>query len=293
MDNYLDSTGQDHIDSLTDSVRLSRRGFAVTSLAAGFAAAVSPVAKATITTDSDGLAAGEVKIPVADGVAPGYRAMPAKGTHFPTIIVIQEIFGVHEHIRDLCRRLAKLGYYAIATELYARQGDVSKLTDIQDIMKVVATVPNDQVMSDLDASVAFAKGEKADTAKLGVTGFCYGGGKTWLYTAHNPDVKAGVAWYGPLVGQPGRPGPYPIDVAGQIKGRVLGLYGGKDTGITEDARNQMLAALKAAGDTKSKIIVYPDAQHGFNADYRPSYNEAAAKDGWAKMLAWFKGHGVA
>jgi carboxymethylenebutenolidase len=283
---------EDHIASLTDSVRLSRRGFAVTTLAAGFAAAVSPVAKATITTDSDGLIAGEVKIPVADGSIPGYRAMPAKGHHFPVILVIQEIFGVHEHIKDICRRLAKLGFYAIAAELYAREGDVSKMSDIQDIMKVVATVPNDQVMTDLDSTAAFAKSEHADTAKLGVTGFCWGGGKTWLYTAHNPKVKAGVAWYGPLVGRPGMQGPTPIDVAAQIKGRVLGLYGGKDTGITSENRDQMLEALKAAGDTKSNIVVYPDAQHGFNADYRPSYNEEAAKDGWSKMLGWFKSHGV-
>src|ERR1700761_7237387 len=258
---------EDHARSLADSVRLTRRGFAVTSLCAGFAAAISPGAKATITTDADGLIAGEVKIPVKDGTAPGYRAKPAKGTHFPTVLVIQEVFGVHEHIRDLCRRLAKLGYYAIATELYARQGDVSKLTEISDIIKIVAQVPNEQVMSDLDSSVAFAKSEGANIEKLGVTGFCWGGGKTWIYTAHNPRVKAGVAWYGPLVARPQMGGGVaPIDVAGDIKGRVLGLYGGKDTGITEENRNQMLAALKSDGDTKSKIVVFPDAQHGFNAD---------------------------
>jgi carboxymethylenebutenolidase len=286
MDNY-----QDHIDSLTDSTRLTRRGFAFTSLAAGFAAAVRPVSAATITTDAEGLTVGEVKIPVADGAIPGYRAKPAKGTHHPTILVIHEIFGVHEHIKDICRRLAKSGYYAIAPSLYARQGDVSTLSDIQQIMPIVMSVPNDEVMTDLDATVAFAKSEKADTAKLGVTGFCWGGGKTWLYTAKNPNIKAGVAWYGPLAGRPGSPAP--LDVAAEIKGRVLGLYGGLDTGITAESRDQMLAALKAAGDTKSQIVVYPDAQHGFNADYRPSYNEAAAKDGWAKMLTWFKAHGVA
>ena len=285
---------EDHARSLADSVRLTRRGFAVTSLCAGFAAAISPVAKATITTDAEGLTAGEVKIPVKDGTIPGYRAMPAKGKNFPTVLVIQEVFGVHEHIRDLCRRLAKLGYYAVAAELYARQGDVSKLTDINDIIKIVAQVPNDQVMSDLDASVAFAKSEGANTAKLAVTGFCWGGGKTWLYTAHNPNVKAGVAWYGPLVPRPGMGGgTSPIDVAAEIKGRVLGLYGGKDTGITPENREQMEAALKAAGDTKSHIKVFPDAQHGFNADYRPSYDEKSAKEGWADMLGWFKEHGVA
>jgi carboxymethylenebutenolidase len=284
---------QDQIDSLTDSGRLSRRGFAVTSLAAGFALAVQPVSAATITTDATGLKAGEVKIPVKDGTIPGYRAMPAGGSKMGTILVIQEIFGVHEHIKDLCRRLAKVGYYAIAAELYARQGDVSKLTDIQQIMPIVASVPNDQVMSDLDATAAFAKSEGANTDKLGVTGFCWGGGKTWLYTAYNPAVKAGAAWYGPLAGAPNAPGPFPVDVAAKIKGRVLGLYGGKDTGITEESREKMLAALKAAGDTQTKIVVFPEAQHGFNADYRPSYNEDAAKDGWAQMLAWFKTHGVA
>lgn len=283
----------DHAASLVASARLSRRGFAVTSLAAGFAAAVSPVSAATITTDATGLDAGEVKIPVADGTVPGYRARPAGGRNLPVVLVIQEIFGVHEHIRDLCRRLAKLGYYAIATELYARQGDVSKLSAIDDIIKIVAQVPNEQVMRDLDSSVAFAKAEGADTSRLAVTGFCWGGGKTWLYVAHNPAVKAGVAWYGPLVGRPGMAGPAPIDVTGQLKGRVLGLYAGKDQGITEEQRNQMMAAIKAAGDAQSHIDLYPDAQHGFNADYRPSYDAAAATDGWAKMLAWFKSHGVA
>lgn len=282
---------QDQIDSLSNSVRLNRRAFAVTSLAAGFAAAVSPVSAATITTDTNGLTAGEVKIPVKDGTIPGYRAMPASGGPFATILVIHEIFGVHEHIRDICRRLAKSGYYAVAPELYARQGDVSKLSDIQQIMQIVAKVDDGQVKSDLDDTTAFAKTEKGNVAKLGVTGFCWGGRQVWLYTAATPAVKAGVAWYGPLVGRPGTKNP--VDVALEINGRVLGLYGGLDTGITAEARDQMKAALKTAGDTKSDIIVYPDAQHGFNADYRPSYNEAAAKDAWAKMLAWFKAHGVA
>jgi carboxymethylenebutenolidase len=288
MDNY-----QDHINSLTDSARLTRRGFAFTTLAAGFAAAVRPVSAATITTDAKGLTAGEVKIPVADGMIPGYRAMPATGANHPAILVIHEIFGVHEHIKDLCRRLAKAGYYAVAPSLYARQGDVSNLANIEQIMPIVMSVPNDEVMTDLDSTVAFAKSEKANTKKLGVTGFCWGGGKTWLYTAKNPNIKAGVAWYGPLVGRPGAADPAPINVAGKIKGRVLGLYGGLDTGISAESREQMLAALKEAGDTKSRIVVFPEAQHGFNADYRPSYNEAAAKEGWGDMLAWFKAHGVA
>lgn len=291
MDVYQDA--KEHIDNLADSVRMTRRGFAVTSLCACFAAAVKPVGAATITTDTSGITAGEVKIPVSDGAVPGYRAMPATGSNFPTVLVIQEIFGVHEHIRDLCRRLAKTGYYAIATELFARQGDVSKISDFAQIMPIVAKVPDDQVIRDLDSSVLFAKSEKANTDKLAVTGFCWGGRQTWLYTASNPKVKAGVAWYGQLVAREGSNQKDAAGVADKIKGRVLGLYGGQDTGIGADQRDKMNAALKAAGDTQSKIIVYPDAQHGFNADYRPSYNEEAAKDGWAKMLDWFKSHGVA
>jgi len=278
---------------MVDAVRLSRRGFAVTSLAAGFAMAVRPVSATTITTDTNGLSAGEVRIPVADGMIPGYRAKPAGGTMLATIVVIHEIFGVHEHIKDLCRRLAKAGYYAVAPLLYSRQGDVSTASDMQQVMAIVGRVGDDQVKSDLDAAIAFAKAEKADTARLGVTGFCWGGRQTWLYTAANPAVKAGVAWYGPLAGRPGGPSPNPVDVADKIKGRVLGLYGGQDQMITAAMVDEMRAKLKAAGDAKSQITVYPDAQHGFNADYRPSYNEAAAKDAWAKMLAWLKSHDVA
>jgi dienelactone hydrolase len=182
---------------------VSRRDFVMTALAAGFALAVQPVSAQTITTDTNGLEAGEVKIPVADGTIPAYRAMPAQGGPFPTVLVIQEIFGVHEHIKDICRRFAKLGYFAVAPELYARQGDVSKMTDFSEIIgKVVSKVPDKQVMSDLDAAVAWAKTtDKADTSKLGATGFCWGGRIVWLYAAHNPSLKAGVAWYGRLVGQ--------------------------------------------------------------------------------------------
>jgi carboxymethylenebutenolidase len=282
---------EDQIASLKFDPILGRRGFAMTTLAAGFAMAVRPVSAATITTDSTGLTAGEVQIPVKDGKIPGYRAMPATAKNPPTVLVIQEIFGVHEHIKDICRRFAKLGYYAVAPELYARQGDVSKLADIQQIMQVVAKVPDDQVVSDLDSAVAFAKSEKADTAKLGVTGFCWGGRQTWMYVAHNPNVRAGVAWYGGVAAAPGKVNA--IDVADKVKGRVLGLYGGKDAGISQASLEEMRAKLKAVGDTKSQIDVYPEAQHGFHADYRPSYDEAAAKDGWAKLQSWFKSHGVA
>ena len=269
------------------------RRFAVTSLAVGFAMAVRPVNAATITTDANGLTAGEVQITVTDGKIPGYRAMPTGKTNLPTVLVIQEIFGVHEHIKDICRRFAKLGYYAIAPELYARQGDVSKLTDIPEILQIVGKVPDAQVWSDLDAAVAFAKAEKSDTAKLAVTGFCWGGRQTWMYTAHNPNVKAGVAWYGPLSPASKDGVKNPVDVADKIKGRVLGLYGGKDGGIPLTQVDEMRAKLKAAGDTKSQIDVYPEAQHGFHADYRPSYDEASAKDGWSKLQGWFKSHGAA
>ncbi len=273
----------------------SRREFVVTTLAAGFAAATQPVSAQTITTDTHGLEAGEVKIPVADGTIPAYRAMPEKGGPFPVVLVIQEIFGVHEHIKDLCRRLAKQGYFAVAPEMYARQGDVSKMTNIQEIInKVVSKVPDSQVMSDLDATVDWAKKTgKADTAKLAITGFCWGGRVVWLYAAHNPGLKAGVAWYGVLV-RPADPlhPKHPIDVVRDLKAPVLGLYGAADQGIPVSTVDKMREALKEAGKP-GEIIVYPDTPHAFNADYRPSYRKDKAEDGWKRMLAWFKDHGVA
>ncbi len=273
--------------------QITRRAFVVGSLAAGFALAVMPVSAETITTDTNGLVAGEIKIPVADGEIPGYRAMPATGGPFPTVLVVHEIFGVHEHIKDICRRLAKLGYFAVAPALFAREGDVSKLSDIQEIMKVVAKVPDKQVASDLDATVAWAKSSgKADTSRLGITGFCWGGRQVWLYAAHNPALKAGVAWYGPLQRPSSELSPHnPNEVVAQMNAPVLGLYGGADAVISAAQIEQMRAAIKAAGKA-SEIVVYPAAAHGFNADYRPSYQPAAAKDGWKRMEAWFKHHGV-
>lgn len=272
----------------------TRREFVVTTLAAGFALAVQPISAQTITTDANGLVAGEVKIPVAGGEIPAYRAMPAKGKSFPVVLVVQEIFGVHEHIKDICRRFAKLGHMAIAPELYARQGDVSKLSDFNEIRKIVSQVPDAQVMSDLDAAVEYAKKSgSGNAAKLGITGFCWGGRIVWLYAAHNPNLKAGVAWYGRLVGQPNELQPkHPIDVAAQVKAPVLGLYGGKDTGIPLDTIEKMREAVKAAGG-KSEIIVYPEAGHGFHADYRPGYNKEAAQDGWRRLQEWFKKYGAA
>jgi carboxymethylenebutenolidase len=274
---------------------VTRRGFVVTSLATGYALATQPVSAQTIATSTEGLEAGEVQIPVKDGHVPAYRAMPASGGPFPVILVVQEIFGVHEHIKDICRRLAKLGYFAVATELYARQGDVSKIEDFGEIInKVVSKVPDSQVMADLDATVAWAKSTgKADVEKLGITGYCWGGRIVWLYTAHNPSVKAGVAWYGRLAGQPDELHPKnPVDVAASINAPVLGLYGGDDRGIPIETVEQMRKALKDAGKP-GEIIVYPDTPHAFFADYRQSYRKEQAGDGWKRLLEWFKKNGVA
>ena len=284
------------LEGLMPKGRWSRRGFVATSLATGFALSVQPVtAQTVITTDSAGLVAGEVKVKTADIEMPAYRAMPDKGGPFPTVLVCQEIFGVHEHIKDICRRLAKQGYFAIAPELYVRQGDATKYTEIPKLVsELVSKVPDAQVMSDFDATVAYAKGSgKADTAKLAITGFCYGGRIVWLYAAHNPALKAAVAWYGPIDRPRTELQPkYPIDLAGELKAPVLGLYGAADQAIPVDTVDKMAAACKAASKT-CEFKVYPDTPHGFNADYRPSYRAEAAKDGWIRMLAWFKQNGVA
>lgn len=277
----------------------TRRRFLVTTLAAGFALAVQPVAaQTTITTDGKGLIAGEIKIPVKDGETPAYRAYPDKGKNFPVVLVVQEIFGVHEHIKDICRRFAKHGYMAIAPELYARQGDVSQLKTIGEIREIVNKVPDEQVMADLDAAVKYAEASgKANTKKLGITGFCWGGRIVWLYAAHNPNVKAGVAWYGSLMRRPNTPKSelqptMPVDIASVLKVPVLGLYGGADEGIPQDTIETMRAKLKES-KTPSEIIVYQDAPHGFHADYRPSYRKNQAEDGWKRLLEWFKKYGAA
>ena len=290
----------DDISALSVNPDFTRRQFVVTTLAAGFALAVQPVvAQTTITTDTQGVTAGEVKIPVGDGQIPAYRAMPARGKNFPVALVVQEIFGVHEHIKDVCRRFAKLGYMAIAPELYARQGDVSQMTNFRDIIsKVVSKVPDAQVMSDLDATARYAQQSGfGNTKKMGITGFCWGGRIVWLYAAHNSQLKAGVAWYGRLV--PNEQSPrnslqpaHPIDVAPTLKAPVLGLYGAKDEGIPLDTIEQMRSALSKS-KSRSEIIVYPDAPHGFYADYRPSYRPQQAQDGWQRLRAWFKKHGAA
>lgn len=272
---------------------ITRREFIATAtLATGFALAVQPISAKTITTDTKGLIAGAVKIPSSDGEIPAYRAQPSRGANFPIVLVIQEIFGVHEHIQDITRRFAKLGYLAIAPELFVRQGDVSKLSSIEEIRPIVAKVPDTQVLSDLDATVNWAvKSSKGNANKLGITGFCWGGRITWLYAAHNPKVKAGVAWYGRLVGDKTEITPsHPIDIASSLTVPVLGLYGGKDTGIPLNTVEQMRAQLNK--NSKSKIIVYPDAPHAFFADYRPSYREKEASYGWRQLQKWFKQNGL-
>ncbi|MGC2202093.1 MAG: dienelactone hydrolase family protein [Stellaceae bacterium] len=282
------------VEVLSPRTEWTRRGFVMTSLITGFTLAAHPVSAEAIHTDADGLEAGEVKVPVADGSMPAYRAMPAKGGPFPTVLVIQEVFGVHEHIKDLCRRLAKLGYFAIAPELYARQGDPSKYTDIPTLIsEIVNKVPTAQVMSDLDATEAYAKSTgKADTRRLAVTGFCWGGFATWMYAAHNPDLKAAVAWYGPDRKISDIIPKNPVDIAGAVKCPVLAFYGGQDRSIPQETMDKRQAACKAAGKS-CEFKVYPEAPHGFNADYRPSYRPDDAKDAWERMLAWFKDHGVA
>ncbi|MET3132355.1 carboxymethylenebutenolidase [Oxalobacteraceae bacterium GrIS 1.11] len=274
---------------------LDRRDFLKVALGSGFAAAVLPVAAQTvIKTDTAGLTAGTVTIMVDGTSVPVYRAQPEGKGKFPVLLVVSEIFGVHEHIADMARRFAKRGYLALAPQLFVRQGDPAKIASIPELMKeIIAKTPDAQVMNDLDACVAWAAQNGGDTGKLGITGFCWGGRITWLYAAHNPKVKAGVAWYGRLLGEPTALSPSnPIDIASTLTVPVLGLYGAKDSGITQESIAQMKAAL-AKGASKSVFVVYPDAGHAFNADYRPSYVAADASDGFGRCLAWFKDHGVA
>jgi carboxymethylenebutenolidase len=279
------------LDALVPAQSLTRRGFMKTSLGAGFAASVLPVtAHSMITTDTQGLTAGEVNIPTKDGEMLAYRAAPSGKTGLATILVVQEIFGVHEHIKDVCRRFAKEGFLAVAPELFVRQGDAAKYNDIPTLIRdVVSKVPDAQVMSDLDATAAWVSKNSGAADKLGITGFCWGGRITFLYAAHNPQVRAGVAWYGRVVGEstPNNPR-HPIDVASTIKAPILALYGGADSGIPRESIERMVAALKSAGNSRSELVLYPDAPHAFHADYRPSYRKEAAEDGWKRAVGWFK-----
>lgn len=272
---------------------LARRGFMMTTLVAGFTLATERVMAQAIHTDSTGLLDGEMQVPVHDGQLPGYFARPSGAGRFPVVIVVEEIFGVHEYIRDICRRLAKLGYLAVSAELYARVGNLNDQTAPAELMAIVSRAPDGQMMNDLDGLVAWAGAHEGDTSRLGITGFCRGGRTTWLYAAHNPALKAAVAWYGPVGGTRNDLQPQTVqDIAGDIKCPLLGLYGEKDPGIPPAAVKEAEDKAHAAGKTV-EIVEYPNAAHAFHADYRPSYVKDAAEDGWNRMLAWFKQHGVA
>jgi len=273
---------------------VDRRDFIKTALGTGFAAAVLPVsAQSVIKTDEQGLSVGQFNVNIAGQDVPVYRAQPEGKKNPPVILVISEIFGVHEYIADVARRFAKLGYLALAPDLFVRQGDPSKYPSIAELQKnVISKVPDEQVMGDLDAVVAWAKANGGNVDKLGITGFCWGGRITWLYSAYNPQIKAGVAWYGRLVGDSTALTPkQPVDIAPTLKTPILGLYGAQDNGIPVATVEQMKEAL-AKGSSKSEFIVFKNSGHAFHADYRPSYVEADAKEGWKHCVAWFKTHGV-
>ena len=280
-----------------DRSELTRREFLVTSGAvavsvAGYTLAAGPLRAEVISTGTTGLVAGAISIPVSGREIPGYRAKPAGAVKPPIVLVVQEIFGVHEYIRDVCRRLAQAGYLAVAPELYVRQGDVTHMTNFEEIRPIVARVPDAQVLGDLDATAAWAEQDGGDGARLALTGFCWGGRIVWLYSAHSAKLRAGAAWYGRLAGDKTDLQPsFPLDVAAQLHAPVLGLYGAEDTGIPLESIERMRKEIAAASGA-SRIDVFDGAPHGFHADYRPSYREAAAREGWTRMLAWLKLNGV-
>jgi len=286
------------VDSLVPHVPFDRRTFIKAALGTGFAAAVMPVSAQTVHTDSDGLEVGEVAVKSEGDWVPVYRAQPAGKTNLPVVLVIHEIFGVHEHIADVCRRFAKLGYLALAPNLYSRQGDASVYPTIQALNdQLVSKVSDQQVMDDIDATVAWAGAHGGDLSRLGTTGFCWGGRIAWLYAERNPRLKAAVVWYGRVVGGKTAMTPQnPIDLVGQLQVPVLAMYGGQDPSISQASLDQMKAAIQASAAPAartSEFVVYPDAPHAFFADYRPSYRPADAKDGWQRCLAWLRSHGVA
>ena len=286
-----------HFDSLLPPLRLDRRGFIATTVAAGFSLAAGPaVAQTAIATDAKGLTAGKIDIPTTDGKMPAYRAAPQGKKNLPTVIVVSEIFGVHEYVQDVCRRLAHLGYLAIAPELFARQGDPSKYTEIPKLQaEIISKVPDIQVQGDLDATAKWAAANGGDADKLGIVGFCWGGRQVWLYAAHNPKLKAGAAFYGQLGGEPSELKPKSVlSLVNELKAPVLGAYGGKDAGIplTDVDKMRIELAKGPAAAKASRIDVYPDAPHAFHADYRPSYRKAEAEQAWTRMLDWFKQNGL-
>jgi carboxymethylenebutenolidase len=282
------------IQGLTKVAPVSRRLFVTASAAtaAGYTLAAGPVRADAIKTDTAGLTVGEAKVKVAGGEMPVYFAKPAGVANPPVILVAMEIFGLHEYIRDVTRRLAKLGALAVAPDYYFRKGDLTKVTEMPALFPLVNAKTDGELFADLDATVAWAKSQGGDTARLGIMGYCRGGRTVWRYSTHNPDLKAGVAFYGSLADPPSEAMPInAIASAAQVKEPVLGLYGAEDQGIPVDQVNQMKAALQTAGKT-AEFKIYPGAPHGFHADYRPSYRKDAAEDGWKQMTDWFKKYKV-
>jgi carboxymethylenebutenolidase len=283
-----------HFNSLVPEARLNRRKFVQGVIAAGFAVTAAPVLSQAIHTSTDGLEAGDIEVAGRFGSFPAYYAVPKGKGKRPVILVVPEIWGLHEHIKDVCRRLAHKGYFAIANEPYSRIGQLWKLTDIKEVLAGANKLTDEQAFIDNDGTVDWAMKHKLANGKLGITGFCRGGRMVWMYSAYSPRVKAGVAFYGPFLPTPPAMPLGVLDIADQLKAPVLGLYGGADQGIPLDTVERMRAALKAFGKDKQSIIhVYPDAPHGFNADYRPSYRKDVAEDAWKRAFAWFKSHGVA
>jgi len=279
-------------ESLLPPVKFNRRGF----LASGFALAAGPVAAQTaIHTSADGLDAGDMTVPVPGGNMPSYYAVPKKPGKYPVVIVVPEVFGLHEYQKDICRRLAKVGYFGITQDPFFRLGDLSKVSEMKDVLAAANRLDDATMLADLDALVAYIeKQPKANAKKIGITGMCRGGRTVWMYVAHSKKIKAGVSWYGGLSAAPPAITATPLEVTDKLNAPVLGLYGGADAGIPVELIDRMRAGLKAFGkDKESPIHVYPDTPHAFHADYRPSYRKGPAEDGWKRMLAWFKSHGVA
>jgi carboxymethylenebutenolidase len=291
-----DTFDDPHMNGLLPALVPSRRGFIAASASLGFALAAGPLnAQSAIRTSADGLDVADITVPVTGGQMPAYRAAPAKAGKYPVVIVVPEVFGMHEYQKDICRRLAKLGYFAISLDPFFRMGDLSKMTDIGAVVNLANSLPDPQMLSDLDALVAFVeKQPKANASRMGITGMCRGGRTVWMYTAHNPKIKAGVSWYGGLNATPPAMPQTPHDVAGQLNGPVLGLYGEADSSIpvAEVARLQELLKAGNKNSKASSFILFPGVGHAFHADYRSSYNKEAAEAGWAAMLGWFKTHGV-
>ena len=286
-----------HMESLLPAIQSNRRGFLAAASTVGFALAAGPVqAQSVIRTSADGLDAGDLWVPVGAEKMPAYMAAPAKPGKYPVVIVVAEIFGMHEYQKDICRRLAMLGYVGITLDPFFRSGDLSKMTDIRAVVGEANKLADTVMLADLDAMVAFIeKQPKANARKIGVTGMCRGGRSVWMFAAHNPKVKAGVSWYGGLNPVPVTMPKTPHDVAAGLHAPVLGLYGGADSGIPVAEVARLQEVLKAGNKNAqaSRFVLYPGVGHAFHADYRPSYRKEAAEDGWQQMLAWYKANGVA